>query len=131
MAASIECREPFLDYRLIEGIGSLPDKWFIKNGNGKQLLRESMASLLGQQALSFRKIGFSIPWLQLVQSSEQLTKDWNTFHLSEIFEQGILANLNIAKIKADYEAGDKSKELLIRQLFMLAFWYKHSFQNIS
>lgn len=131
MAASIECREPFLDYRLIEGIGSLPDKWFIKNGAGKQLLRESMAPLLGSQALSFRKIGFSIPWLQLVQSSEQLTNDWNHFHQSEIFQLGILAQLDIHQLKSDYEAGDQTKELLMRQLFMLAFWYKHSFKNNS
>ncbi len=131
MAASIECREPFLDYRLIEGIGSLPDKWFIRNGNGKHLLRESMASLLGQQALSFRKIGFSIPWLELVKSSEQLSTDWENFHHSGIFQIGILAKLDILKIKADYQEGDKSKELLIRQLFMLAFWYKHSYQNNS
>jgi asparagine synthase (glutamine-hydrolysing) len=27
MGASIECREPFLDQRLLTGLGSLEDKW--------------------------------------------------------------------------------------------------------
>ena len=44
MGASIECREPFLDPRLIVGLGSLDDKWLIcwkkmeihpQTGNGR------------------------------------------------------------------------------------------------
>lgn len=47
MGASIECRDPFLDQRLIAGLGSLDDKWLFwkkkeihfKIGNGSKITR--------------------------------------------------------------------------------------------
>lgn len=127
MAASIECREPFLDYRLIEGIGSLPDKYFIRNGVGKTLLRESLGPALGHSILHGRKIGLSIPWKELVHSSEALRNEWEHFQESPVLKQGILARLNIDMVKKEYEKGDSTKEAMLRHLFMLAFWYKQNF----
>jgi asparagine synthase (glutamine-hydrolysing) len=127
MAASIECREPFLDYRLIEGIGSLPNNYFIKNGLGKTLLRDSLGSELGESIVNNRKIGLSIPWKELVNSSLQLKHEWEHFHLSPVLKHGILAKLDIAAIKKDYNNGDSSKESILRHLFMLVFWHKQNF----
>jgi asparagine synthase (glutamine-hydrolysing) len=129
MSASIECREPFLDYRLIEGIGSLSNDWFIKNGTGKFLLRESMAEILGKEVTGFRKIGFSIPWLQTLDKSPRLKEMWNNLHKSEVFKIGILHNLDIEKVKRDYDNGDKSNESLLRHLLMLALWYNVFFEE--
>ena len=122
MAASIECREPFQDYRLIEGIGSLDNKWFIKHQKGKWLLRKVMAPHFPTNVSGLRKIGFSIPWNRIVESSVELNDIWNRLPKMDIFKIGILKLLNIMEIKRDYERGDKSKESLLRHLTMLAIW---------
>lgn len=129
MSASIECREPFLDYRLIEGIGSLSNEWFIKDGNGKYLLRESMGDLLGKEVTGFRKIGFSIPWKQTLDKSPKLKELWNNLHESAVFNIGILEKLDIRKVKSDYDNGDNSNESLLRHLLMLALWYQVFFEE--
>lgn len=43
MASTVELREPFLDYKLVEFAFSLPRHFKIKNGQGKYLLREILA----------------------------------------------------------------------------------------
>lgn len=129
MSASIECREPFLDYRLVEGIGSLSNEWFIQNGKGKYLLRESMRELLGKEVTGFRKIGFSIPWQQILDKSPRLKLLWNNLDRSAVFTFGILGKLDIKKVKCDYDNGDISNELLLRHLLMLALWYQVFFEE--
>ena len=62
MAAGIESRAPFLDYRLVTFIFSLPDDDIIGNGWTKRILRDSMASLLPRDiAWREKKVGFLAP----------------------------------------------------------------------
>ncbi|WP_309608040.1 asparagine synthase (glutamine-hydrolyzing), partial [Flavobacterium sp.] len=62
MGASIECREPFLDQRLIIGLGTLDDKWLFSGKKGKFILKSTMQNKLPQEILNFKKIGLSSPW---------------------------------------------------------------------
>ena len=62
MGASIECREPFLDQRLIIGLGSLEDKWLFKGEKWKYILKSAMADRLPEEILKFKKVGLSVPW---------------------------------------------------------------------
>ena len=62
MASGIESRAPFLDYRLVTFIFSLPDDDIIGNGWTKRILRDSMASLLPRDiAWREKKVGFLAP----------------------------------------------------------------------
>jgi asparagine synthase (glutamine-hydrolysing) len=56
MGASIECREPFLDPRLIVGLGSFRINYFYRN---KFILRNAMQDRLPDEILKFRKVGLS------------------------------------------------------------------------
>jgi len=58
MAHSVEARVPFLDYRLIEYIFSLPHHHKIKRGVTKYILRKSMEDKLPETILKRKKIGF-------------------------------------------------------------------------
>jgi len=62
MGASIECREPFLDYRLVEWTANLPTELFYEKGNGKAVLRRSMKKRLPKCILNHKKWGFGVPW---------------------------------------------------------------------
>lgn len=62
MAHSIECRFPFLDYRLVEFGFSLPYYMKIKNGTAKYILRESTKNILPENIYKRKdKIGFAVP----------------------------------------------------------------------
>ncbi len=62
MAHSVESRIPFLDYKLVEFILSLPDEMKIKNGKRKFILREAMKDLIPEEIYNrFDKMGFVTP----------------------------------------------------------------------
>jgi asparagine synthase (glutamine-hydrolysing) len=56
MGASIECREPFLDQRLLTGLGSLEDKWLFTGKKGKFILKSAMQNQLPEAILNFKKV---------------------------------------------------------------------------
>lgn len=61
MAHGLECRQPFLDYRLVEFAASLPVKLKFGFGGGKRLLRKTFGPLLPRQIWTRKKMGFGVP----------------------------------------------------------------------
>jgi asparagine synthase (glutamine-hydrolysing) len=62
MAHSVESRVPFLDYRLVEHVYSLPDDYKIHNGQTKYVLREGLKDILPEKIYSRNsKLGFATP----------------------------------------------------------------------
>lgn len=88
MAHSIEARVPFLDYRLVEFMASLPDSMKIRDGQTKWLLRQALQDVLPTMIAQRRnKLGFATPeqsWLSqgwnrvqlLLQKSELVRRGW-------------------------------------------------------
>ena len=62
MAHSIESRLPFMDYRLVEFVFSLPGEFKIRDGRGKVLLTEAVRGFVPDQVVEERpKLGFVVP----------------------------------------------------------------------
>lgn len=61
MAHALECRQPFLDYRLVELAASFPAAWKFRRGVGKQILRQAFADLLPREVWTRPKMGFGVP----------------------------------------------------------------------
>lgn len=61
MAASLELRVPFLDYRLVEFAATIPTKYKINNGQGKHILKKMMEGLLPNDIIYRKKMGFPTP----------------------------------------------------------------------
>ena len=61
MFHSVECREPFLDHRLIEFALRLPTAFKIKEEEGKYLLRKLLGRYVPKEYHDRKKQGFSIP----------------------------------------------------------------------
>jgi asparagine synthase (glutamine-hydrolysing) len=53
MAFSVESREPFLDYRLVEYVLSLPNDFRIRDGWSKWIFRESMRGIIPEAIRSY------------------------------------------------------------------------------
>ncbi len=87
MAVSLEARNPFLDYRLVEFAFTLDDSLRINDGRGKWLVRKAAERLLPKGALALeRKVKHGLPtpineWLQGRPSFDR--KVWNSFLTAE------------------------------------------------
>jgi asparagine synthase (glutamine-hydrolysing) len=67
MLASLEARVPFLDYRLVEFVFSLPSSYKLRAGKGKLLLKSAFPDFLPRRTVQRRKHGFVLPigrWLR-------------------------------------------------------------------
>lgn len=66
MAASVEFRAPFLDYKLVEASLALPQSMRVQNGITKVVLKKLAERYLPHQQIYRNKVGFSVPlnkWL--------------------------------------------------------------------
>jgi asparagine synthase (glutamine-hydrolysing) len=61
MAHALECRQPFLDVRLVELVASFPLQWKFRSGVGKRMMRRVFGHLLPETIWSRKKMGFGVP----------------------------------------------------------------------
>lgn len=64
MANSLECRAPFLDYRVVELAARMPLAYKLHRGRGKRILREAFGELLPPEVTHRPKMGFGVPLAQ-------------------------------------------------------------------
>ena len=124
MGASIECREPFLDQRLITGLGSLDDKWLFTGKKGKFILKSAMEDRLPEAILKFKKVGLSAPWGEYLIKSPAFKDELEAFSNSDIFKMSYFENINSAKLIASLQKGDTRMVSYIMPLFMMHIWMK-------
>lgn len=100
MANGIECRMPFMDYRVVEYIYSLPAQSKVGGGYTKRVLREALNGILPDETrLNKLKTGFNAP------TTEWFKTDLNEWFVSQISSKSFIEN--------PYFDGDKmSKEFL-------------------
>ena len=125
MGASIECREPFLDQRLIAGLGSLDDKWLFTGKKGKFILKSAMEKRLPEAILKFKKVGLSAPWGNYLTKSPAFKEELDSFSKSEIFKLPYFENINSTKLVQNLLKGDTTMVSYIMPLFMMHIWMKN------
>lgn len=106
MRWSIESRVPFLDYRLVELVMSLPSRYKIRRGVTKHILRMALKGMVSDKILNRRdKIGFATPdedWLSSSAFVEMVRgiidsepfksrKYWNHKEVSRMLEEHLRA----------------------------------------
>jgi asparagine synthase (glutamine-hydrolysing) len=125
MGASIECREPFLDQRLISGLGTLNDDWLFKGKKGKFILKETMKNRLPDEILDFKKVGLSSPWGDYLTKNPAFIEEFEIFKRSDIFDMPYLQNINASKLVTSIQKGDMTFLPYVLPLFMLHIWKKN------
>lgn len=121
MAFSIETRLPFLDYRLVEFVFSLPDTQRLEGATTKAILRRSLAGRIPPAVLGRQdKMGFETPtdvWLRSRFAAETRRRLLTPGPLHEYLEPGPLA----AELD-DYLAGRRAIGLQIWRWLALEAW---------
>lgn len=130
MAFSIETRVPFLDYRLVEFVLSLPSSYIIRDGKTKAVLRDAMNGYIDREILERTdKIGFETPedeWLREGPIREFVEGIIN----SESFQNR--RYFYIKKIRHDFElhlSGKKNIGMKIWQCVFLELWLRIFIDN--
>ncbi len=125
MGASIECREPFLDQRLVAGLGSLDNKWLFTGKKGKFILKSAMENRLPDEILKFKKVGLSTPWGDYITKSPAFKEELESFSRSDLFQMPYFENIKVKKLIANLQNGDTKMVSYIMPLFMMHIWMKN------
>ncbi|HTM31102.1 MAG TPA: asparagine synthase (glutamine-hydrolyzing) [Vicinamibacterales bacterium] len=96
MAASIESRVPFMDYRVVEFANRLPSRFKVRRGSGKAVVKDVARTLLPPEIVDRRKSGFGVPLARWFRSNEGLGARLNSLADSaaaDVFDGGVLQRL--------------------------------------
>lgn len=124
MSNSLEVRVPFLDYRLIEFIESLPPQLKLRGFTGKYLHKKAMLKWLPRDVVYRKKKGFAHPIAHWLRTSMRplveeclLSKD---SHIAQYFDQKFMRTI--------LERDREGKEAYMRHIYLLMsleLWHRN------
>lgn len=126
MAASIECRPPFMDHNLVELAFRIPSSLKCNSGTGKVVLRNIAESILPPNIIERRKIGFKVPideWFR----GDMREYVWDHLLGANSFVGDYFSREIIEDTYSRHVSG-KNEELKIWTLLGLEIWHR-TFQS--
>lgn len=116
MGVGLECREPFLDHKLVELVLSIPTAQKLRGGGGKPLLKQAIRGIIPAAVIRRKKVGFGAPvqeWFheQLGQRARMEIEDFCK-------RSGLISARSAARVL------ERNNGLQSWTLFNLALWHK-------
>ncbi len=131
MGASIECRVPFLDYRLVEMMAALPTPTLISGRHTKHLLRAALGHRLTPAIQQGRKWGFGVPWFRYFREVPELREIVSTLPSLDPIKTGPFVKPKLQSLIGEFLNGDNRHGELIKQLVMIAVWKQTYFSELQ
>jgi len=127
MAHSVEIRSPFLDYRFVEFVATIPGNLKIRDGNVKDLLKKTVEPLIPEGITKRPKEGFVLP---IFDWMVEKLRDYSLDVLSEKrLKRHNLLNTEVVKnILEDYYSGNKGVAGKVWNLMMFQVWWEKYFE---
>lgn len=130
MAFSLESRVPFLDFRFVEFIFSLPVSNKIKDDWTKYILRKSMKGILPEKIRCRKdKMGFVTPQDMWLKEIEVKVRD--TFNSKEFIDRPYIDPKGVIELLNKYYGGDYSLSNTVWKLFCSEMWMKVFFDDTN
>lgn len=127
MAASVECRVPFLSNKMPSYLNTLKSDRKIAKGITKMILREVSGLYLPSKLVKREKHPFGLPLYDQLKSSAIFKSFVKDFTKSEVVRRNILAG-NFLKTLQSFMDGDLDNADLIYNVFSLEVWLKLNFE---
>jgi asparagine synthase (glutamine-hydrolysing) len=123
MATSLEARAPLLDRRIYEYAWRLPEKFKIRGGKGKWLLRQVLSRHVPREYFERHKQGFAVPagaWLR------GPLRDWAEDLISErnLTAQNVFDVQTVRETWAQHLAGNGYTAQKMWNILMFQAWHK-------
>lgn len=130
MAASLECRSPFLDHEVVEFAYSLPGRYKLSlGGEHKHILREAFSDWLPHGFFDHPKMGFSVPL------SRWLREDFGPILHERLVEKEVLSpwfhQATIKRYVEEHLSGKQSHTRRLWPLLILTIWCERFGVEIS
>jgi asparagine synthase (glutamine-hydrolysing) len=123
MGASIECRVPFLDYRLVETLAAVSSAKLFRDQGNKALLRRYAVRRLPTASLNHRKWGFGVPWETYLRSVPELREQVRSLPgLSKTL--GLFSRTQLQTVVREFLTGATQHSALVKLLLMIAIWHE-------
>lgn len=126
MAHSVEIRSPFLDYRLVEFVATIPEDMKIKNGNVKDILKKTVEPLLPEGITRRPKEGFVLPVFDWM-AGQLKNYTINTLSKKNLKKHGLLNVNAVQDIMQDYYSGNNRNAGKVWNLMMFQVWWERYF----
>ena len=123
MANSLEARSPLLDHKVIEFAASLPEKLKMKKFQTKSLLKKVAATLVPNDVIYRRKMGFGVPLGSWFRSD--MKNFLREILLSEkSLQRGIIKSEMLKKYVEDHISGKTDYAHQLWTFLMLELWFQ-------
>ncbi len=127
MAASIELRQPFLNYRLVNAVNSIDSgfKFEESTRETKYILKRVSEKFIPQDIISRKKVGFSSDltlWFRSRSSRDQLNE---LVRDSSSITRNYLDLKLIESVIEDHYNASKHYDFLVKSLYYLEVWNRH------
>jgi asparagine synthase (glutamine-hydrolysing) len=125
MSVSLEGREPFLDYPLVEYVLRLPMHYKVGAGDTtKRILKRAIGDLLPDDLVHRRKQGFPAPMSQWVMEESFGRFVRETLRDSALVRDGVLDAGGVQRIAEEHFSRRRDRGALLWTLFNLTLWYR-------
>ncbi len=123
MSVGLEGREPFLDYRIIEFVATLPSHYKYQNGTKKHILKEITHKYLPKEMMDRPKMGFGVPIHEWFKDE---LKEYFLHYLDEkrLEKEGIFNAPEVVRLRDRYLSGEKQGVDNLWSILMFEMWYE-------
>jgi asparagine synthase (glutamine-hydrolysing) len=121
MAASIECRVPFLDRRLVEVAARIPEAIKLRDGELKRVLRRAVEGLVPTEVLDRSKRGFGAPVGSWLKTDLRHLRD-ELLSPARVAARGLVRPDAVRRVVADHDSGREDYSDLLLVLINLEIW---------
>lgn len=123
MAASLEVRAPFLDYRLMDYVNRLPFRYKLKGFTSKYILKRCMRNKIPERIINRNKKGFGVPIAKWFKNELRATL-LDSLSEAKIKREGFFNYRYIKSLLDEHFAGRKDNRKQLWTLFMFEQWYE-------
>ncbi|MBN2216661.1 MAG: asparagine synthase (glutamine-hydrolyzing) [Pirellulales bacterium] len=123
MAQGLECRQPFLDHRVVELAARIPVKYKLRGHRGKRILVETFADLIPRAIQHRRKMGFGVPldaWFRgpLAEFAREILLDLRTE------QRNYFRSATVRRLIEDHQAGRFDHSYRLWALLVFELWQR-------
>lgn len=121
MSVSLEGREPFLDYRIIEYVAQLPSSFKMDENQTKIILKDIVHKYIPKEMMDRPKMGFGVPISEWFR--DELKEYFYRYFEPEQLEKSGLNPTEVIRLRDEYLNGQNVNSRRLWFILMYMMWF--------